>query len=421
MLLLVGILMLSLSASCWAQNVLYWSDLDQQPPVTLQALSDLNITPTIASGQTDFIDKTSLGGWDLVILHNQNWHNTDAQAALMSWVAGGGKAITNDWTLNQDVAAIFGAIFTGTTNYSPIYGTSHAIWDGVSSPIELANPGWGVWSTGINGSEILATFPNGDGAIVLGNFGSTILNGFLDDTYDSTTLEDRVLLARNEIQFLLAGSIEPVLPPEPGFDTAQHRRFWNTALMLADKAHRLFDWIDKVTGRNKSLAKRTSFLDPEAREVLATRSTVSTSGWYTWVLGKVIELAGKVSESWVGKSARALTCVLKTVNIAKFWLTTDRLMDSMFTMKGDSQDGAQALRRAEGYLDSLPQAQVEQWLAGLDSGVEMTYEEWDSLPDPVQKFSVLAQNDSFATTWVYTSAARELIRAGFPIAGYPAP
>jgi hypothetical protein len=204
---------------------------------------------------------------------------------------------------------------------------------------------------------------------------------------------------------------------EPGYDTAQHRRFWQSAVILADYAHRLFEWVERITGSGAAGLSQRDLRDAEAQQVLAAAGAASASGWYSWVLGKVLDLAGSLSKSW-DKTAIALRAVMKTADLARFYLTVDRLFDSFFTMRGESDEGACALRNAEGYLNLLPRASVENYLACAD--IDLTYEEWRAM-DAVQRFSLLAQCEAFQVDWVYGSAAAELLEAGFPVAGYPSP
>jgi hypothetical protein len=103
---------------------------------------------------------------------------------LGAFVAGGGKAIYADWSGNSALAAQFGAGFTGNNNNNAV-----TILDPAFGPNQtLTNPGWGTFSTGLTalpGSTVAATFGNGDGAIVLGNGGRSIVYGFLNDTPSS--------------------------------------------------------------------------------------------------------------------------------------------------------------------------------------------------------------------------------------------
>jgi PEP-CTERM motif len=204
---------LSVTVACGAQaapQVLYWPDLVLGTDCTPAALSSLGITPTTASNEADFITKLNAGGWDLAILDVQDLPETGAQAALDSYVVGGGKAIYTDWTQNNGAAAAFDAAFTGNTNQTSMT-VSGGLAAGITNPVTLSNPGWGVFSMGLSplpGGSSSATFANSDAAIVIGNGGHTIINGFLNDTIANPPCQQ---LYENEISSVLGAS--PV--PEP--------------------------------------------------------------------------------------------------------------------------------------------------------------------------------------------------------------
>jgi hypothetical protein len=185
-------------------KVLFFVDFDLGNNTFAQAFSNLGITPTVANSYSDFESKLENQSWDLVVLFDQNFFDTSWDQPMINYVDAGGHAIVASWTRPQDVAAAFGASYTGNNNQTTITQTvSSPIWNGVSNPYQLSNPGWGIFSTGLQATtgQSIGTFPNGDGGIVVGNGGHTILNGFLQDT--PANQAQGVLLAENEIAALL--------------------------------------------------------------------------------------------------------------------------------------------------------------------------------------------------------------------------
>jgi len=199
-----------------ADSILYFRDYVVGTDYMTTALNSrvsMGDTVYTAVSAADFQTQLQGGGYDLGIFFNQNWsRDTSAINARGSFVTGGGKAIYTDWTQNGSLAAQFGASFTGNTNQSPITVTDAALGIGVSGPINLSNPGWGVFSTALAGSQIAATFPNLEGAVVIGNSGRSIVNGFLSDTFAPGSVADGVQLYKNEIGLLLDGTREVPAP-----------------------------------------------------------------------------------------------------------------------------------------------------------------------------------------------------------------
>ena len=186
--------------STWSDDtttVLYFRDEGHCDPFA-QALANLEITPTVAASYDDFVDKLQAGGWDLVILLCQNDANTVWVNPMVAWVDAGGRAILTDWTRNETVAAAFGATYSGVTNGDSIAQTpGHPIWEGVADPLALTDPGWNVFSMGLTatGGAPVGRFANGDAALIVGNGGRTVLNGFLSDAAG----DGAVTIAENQI------------------------------------------------------------------------------------------------------------------------------------------------------------------------------------------------------------------------------
>ena len=149
----------------------------------------------------------SLSDYDIVVYANQgNWVPGGDLDALNAYVAAGGKVIFDDWTGSNGFNG--GQVFTGGTNQNSV--TLSQFYDGVPIPMTLHNPGWGIYSTSMlagSGGVVAATFGDDSAAIVVGNGGRTIVNGFLSDTAWSQELY------ANELASLAALSPSPT--PEP--------------------------------------------------------------------------------------------------------------------------------------------------------------------------------------------------------------
>jgi hypothetical protein len=208
---------LCLAPTVQAQRILYFSDLSLGTDAMEEALFQLSSTYTVftTGDATTFTTALALGNFDLAIFFQQNLEGYDtAYQAIASYVAGGGKAIGADWTRTQSHAAVFGTSFTGNINETQVTVTEPAFASGLTNPVALFNPGWGVFSTGLSGGVSAATFDNGESAIVIGNSGRTIFNGFLNDTFADTA--QGVQLYKNDIAYLLPPTQPPAAVPEPG-------------------------------------------------------------------------------------------------------------------------------------------------------------------------------------------------------------
>ncbi len=124
-------------------------------------------------------------------------------------MAAGGRSIYTDWSRDSNYAPLFGAQWTGGINQNTMTVLDPALAAGITNPISLINPGWGVYSMDVNGDSIGATFGDGNGAIAFGISGRSITNGFLTDTFSDGA--QGVRLYENEVGYLLGAA--PI--PEP--------------------------------------------------------------------------------------------------------------------------------------------------------------------------------------------------------------
>jgi len=198
-----------------ASSILYFNDYTVGTDRMAEALANLSGTYDITTVTTssDFATQIATGNYDLGIFMVQNWYSSDFADginALGTFVATGGRSIYTDWSRNNIYADLFGAQWTGGTNQDTITVSDPDLAAGITNPISLYNPGWGVFSMDVDGASIAATFGNGQGAIAFGMSGRSITNGFLTDTFIDGA--QGVQLYTNEIGYLLGGTT-PV--PEP--------------------------------------------------------------------------------------------------------------------------------------------------------------------------------------------------------------
>ena len=167
---------------------------------------------TNASSASEFETLLNTGNFDIGILFAQNFGANDylsAVTALHGFVGSGGSALYVDWSRNDSLAGPFGATFTGNINQNQF--SAPAL--GFPNPVNLTNPGWGTYSTGLvpsAGSTTLATFANGEAAIVAGNDGRSLVLGMLSDTFSDPNEGAQLLASAIEYSF----NFTPI--PEPG-------------------------------------------------------------------------------------------------------------------------------------------------------------------------------------------------------------
>ena len=191
----------SIAGAADAATVLYRVDGNVGTDRMAQALSNLGYTVTATAGD---LSSFTLGNYDIVVYANQNNGIPGGDTTkLDAYIAGNGKVIFTTWT---GTPPSLGANFDGSTN-----GTSITVGPlfnaGITNPLTLTNPGWGVFSRGLTltTGTSAGTFGGSD-AIVVGNGGRTIFNGFLTDTLSSSVLFE------NQLGYLVNGT---AVVPEP--------------------------------------------------------------------------------------------------------------------------------------------------------------------------------------------------------------
>lgn len=189
----------TLASAANAATVLYRNDFSLATDRMAQALASLGLTVTNATGD---LSSFTLGNYDLVVYAAQNMPAPGSDiAALNSFIAGNGRVIFSTWTGSPPT---MGASYNGTSNNASLtvggpFGT------GITSPVTLTNPGWGIFSLGMAaaGGTVAGTFGDGSAAIVIGNGGRTVINGFLTDTLPNATL------FTNQITYVLSANAVP--------------------------------------------------------------------------------------------------------------------------------------------------------------------------------------------------------------------
>jgi hypothetical protein len=161
------------------------------------------------------------GPWDVVVLDAPSTVPSD-WTPLINYIAAGGRVIMSFWTLQTEpaLAAAFDVVVTSSFSTPqsvfrwdashPVFNNPNAVGDLTNFTDQWFDDGDMLALEAMSGATAVAGFtiaPSATtGAIVIGNSGRTIYNGFL---FDEAT--DSVPLIANEIQYLL----NPTAVPEP--------------------------------------------------------------------------------------------------------------------------------------------------------------------------------------------------------------
>jgi hypothetical protein len=182
-----------------AASVLYSRDFLLGTDYMAAALATGGYTVTSTNGD---LSSFALGDYDIIVYAAQgNEAPADDVAALDAHIAGGGRVIFTTWTVGNPS---LGADWNGSSNFTSLtVGPQFSA--GITNPLDVVNPGWATFSIGLSvtsGTEA-GSFAFGNSAIVIGNGGRTIWNGFLTDTVAS----ERLYL--NQLGFLSGGGAIP--------------------------------------------------------------------------------------------------------------------------------------------------------------------------------------------------------------------
>jgi hypothetical protein len=207
--------------SAQGANILYFNDSPGDQDVmgkALDALSGVYKVMTVSNSE-EFAKAISSGEYQLGIFMVQGKEASEYAGAIKTlgeFVSNGGLAMYTDWSMNKEYASLFGVGWTDNYNLKEAKIMPPLDTD-IKKPMDLQAPeGRKFWSMGLaalEGSTVAAAFDNGDGAIIIGMKGQTIVNGFLTDTLVNG--DQGVQLFQNEINQLL--SVPPPGPvPLPG-------------------------------------------------------------------------------------------------------------------------------------------------------------------------------------------------------------
>jgi hypothetical protein len=192
----------SIGATRVGTDALVFIDYSLENDFIVPALTDQGYNVTIASSWTDFDTKIISGLYGLAVACSQNYWAVPSPSAIQTFINGGGLMVLCDWTMNSTLAGLFEASYTNQLNQSLVTFTDLTLGHGINNPMALINPGWGTYSMGVapvGGGKVLATFPNGNAAAILGNGGRTIILGYLSDTPPA---DDRQQLFNNALDVL---------------------------------------------------------------------------------------------------------------------------------------------------------------------------------------------------------------------------
>jgi hypothetical protein len=167
----------------------------------------------------DFNAMLTTHAYRLVVVSGQSFWNGEGWGPLTEFISNGGRVVFTYHRLQDepDLAAAFGVTAAGDFPSGVVDSVEqlipHEIWTGVNSPLVLQDTGAldnGDKLSPAVGSQAIAQFITGGGtpdggAIVIGNDGRTVINGFIAD--NAVDEEQMIQLAKNEILF--------VLPPVP--------------------------------------------------------------------------------------------------------------------------------------------------------------------------------------------------------------
>jgi hypothetical protein len=217
-------LLICLSAlSATAGNILLYDDNTNNQNAQA-ALADLGLAFTLANSG-NFNTLLTGEAWNLVILDLPSTTPSGGFGDLITHISGGGKALMSFWNL-QGEAALAAAfeVSVASSFSSPVdvsaWDGAHAIFNNpnlIALPLSSWVDDWADDGDRLNalGTAVaLAGFTGapaaGEAAIVLGNGGRTLYNGFLWDEF-GTDQNGRNLIG-NQVVFLLDGTSQV---PEP--------------------------------------------------------------------------------------------------------------------------------------------------------------------------------------------------------------
>lgn len=213
--LLVSGLVFSVSVN--AAEILHYVDSDSG--LVGAALTELGETATTTSHgafQTDLASQA----WDLVIVDVPGSSVSSGNVtSLDTYINGGGLSIVSAYTYGANLALSTAYDVAAVASFnSPlevfVWNPAHPIFTGVGGVTDYDQDAGdnGDRLDPINGAEAVAgftpTLTAGESAIVIGNAGQTIANGWL--FWDAELTPNNITLVANQVDFLLTGGVTPV-------------------------------------------------------------------------------------------------------------------------------------------------------------------------------------------------------------------
>jgi hypothetical protein len=193
-------------------QALVFIDYAHENDGVVDALKANGLIITFASNWADFDSKLVTGNYGLAIGFSQNYsayHYGLNVSSVQNYIHNGGRMIFTTWTYSDlPILKLFGASFSANSNLRKVTITDTGLASGLTNPFTLISQSWGVFSRGlvaINGAKVLATFENGDPAIIKGNGGSTLALGYLSDTPSVAAERDNII-----VKLISAGIVVPV-------------------------------------------------------------------------------------------------------------------------------------------------------------------------------------------------------------------
>ncbi len=171
-------------------SALYYVDYNLTTDQMHQALNGLSAgsTITVATSASDFANQIATNLFDLGIIFVQNESSTTFESAILALShfvnEEGGRGIYFDYSRDNTYGSLFGVQYTGNINNMTVTILPPLNENLTENPFTLSNPGWATPSVGliaINDGKVLATFSNGEAAIVSGLGGRMLVYGFKND------------------------------------------------------------------------------------------------------------------------------------------------------------------------------------------------------------------------------------------------
>jgi hypothetical protein len=182
--------------------------VDPNGDFVVAGLLNLGYTVNVATGWADFNSKLVSGNYGLAVGFRQmssSQGGADPQA-MQTFMNAGGCIIYTDWNMENARVNVLGASFTGVANMTSMTISDPGLAGGITNPVIMSNAGWGIFTMGLTplgGSQVLATFENGNAAVVRGNGGKSIVLGYLSD---APLFADRQQLFENVVNATLCGN-----------------------------------------------------------------------------------------------------------------------------------------------------------------------------------------------------------------------